>query len=75
MPCVRFPSGLLSFQGEYGPQTELIMAATVMNIIPLIVLFIVMQKQLVSGIPARQASKADPLPLVLIGQVTGNAFL
>jgi multiple sugar transport system permease protein len=44
------PVGLLSFQGEYGQQTELIMAATVMNIIPLIILFIVMQKQLVSGI-------------------------
>ena len=44
------PVGLLSFQGEYGSQTELIMAATVMNIVPLIVLFVVMQKQLVSGI-------------------------
>lgn len=44
------PVGLLSFQGEYGQQTELIMAATVMNIIPLIILFVVMQKQLVSGI-------------------------
>jgi len=44
------PVGLLSFQGEYGPQTELIMAATVMNIVPLIVLFVVMQKQLISGI-------------------------
>jgi multiple sugar transport system permease protein len=44
------PIGLLSFNGEYGPQTELIMAATVMNIVPLIVLFIVMQKQLISGI-------------------------
>jgi len=40
------PVGLLSFQGEYGPQTELIMAATVM----IIVLFVVMQKQLISGI-------------------------
>lgn len=44
------PVGLLSFQGSYGQQTELIMAATVMNVIPLIVLFIVMQKQLISGI-------------------------
>lgn len=44
------PVGLLSFQGEYGPQTELIMAATVMNIVPLIILFVVMQKQLISGI-------------------------
>lgn len=44
------PIGLLSFQGQYGQQTELIMAATVMNVVPLIVLFIVMQKQLISGI-------------------------
>ena len=44
------PIGLLAFQSDYGQQTELIMAATVMNIVPLIVLFIVMQKQLVSGI-------------------------
>jgi multiple sugar transport system permease protein len=44
------PIGLLSFQTDFGQQTELIMAATVMNIVPLIVLFIVMQKQLVAGI-------------------------
>ncbi len=44
------PIGLLSFQGQYGQQTELIMAATVMNVVPLIILFIVMQKQLISGI-------------------------
>ncbi len=44
------PIGLLSFSGQYGPQTELIMAATVMNIVPLIILFITMQKQLVAGI-------------------------
>jgi ABC-type glycerol-3-phosphate transport system permease component len=44
------PIGLLSFQNDYGQQTELIMAATVMNIVPLIILFIVMQRQLVSGI-------------------------
>jgi multiple sugar transport system permease protein len=44
------PIGLLSFQGQYGQQTELIMAATVMNVVPLIILFITMQKQLISGI-------------------------
>jgi len=44
------PIGLLSFQGQYGQQTELIMAATVMNVVPLIILFIAMQKQLISGI-------------------------
>lgn len=44
------PIGLLSFQTDYGQQTELIMAATVMNVVPLIVLFVVMQRQIVSGI-------------------------
>lgn len=44
------PVGLLSFSSQYGQQTELIMAATVMNVVPLIILFIVMQKQLISGI-------------------------
>jgi multiple sugar transport system permease protein len=44
------PVGLLSFNGQYGQQTELLMAATLMSIAPLIVLFIVMQKQLVEGI-------------------------
>ncbi len=44
------PIGLLSFSGQYGQQTELIMAATVMNVVPLIILFITMQKQLISGI-------------------------
>ncbi len=44
------PIGLLSFQGQYGQQTELMMAATVMNVVPMIVLFVTMQRQLVSGI-------------------------
>src|SRR5438034_11443308 len=44
------PIGLLSFSSQYGQQTELIMAATVMNIVPLIILFVAMQKQLVAGI-------------------------
>lgn len=44
------PVGLLSFNGQYGQQTELLMAATLMSIAPLIVLFVVMQKQLVEGI-------------------------
>jgi multiple sugar transport system permease protein len=44
------PVGLLSFQSDYGQQTELLMAATVMNVVPLIILFIFMQKQLISGI-------------------------
>jgi multiple sugar transport system permease protein len=44
------PIGLLTFQVSYSQQTELMMAATVMNIVPLIIFFIVMQKQLVTGI-------------------------
>jgi multiple sugar transport system permease protein len=44
------PVGLLSFQGSYHSQTELLMAATMVCIIPLIIMFIVMQKQLVRGI-------------------------
>ena len=44
------PIGLLSFRSEYGQQTELLMAATVMYIIPLVIFFVVMQKQVVAGI-------------------------
>lgn len=44
------PVGLLSFNGQYGQQTELLMAATLMSVAPLIILFVVMQKQLVAGI-------------------------
>lgn len=44
------PIGMLYFDGLYGRQTNLIMAASVMNIIPLIILFIVTQKFIVKGI-------------------------
>ena len=44
------PIGLLSFSSGYGPVTQLLMAGTVVCIIPLIILFIVMQKQLIRGI-------------------------
>ena len=44
------PVGLLSFLNEYGQQIELLMASTVMYILPLMILFIVMQKQIVAGI-------------------------
>jgi len=42
--------GMLSLDTTYGRQTELIMAATVMNIVPLIVVFVTLQKFLVKGI-------------------------
>jgi len=44
------PIGMLYFDTMYGNQTNLIMAASVMNIFPLIILFLVMQKHLVAGI-------------------------
>ncbi|MBM4037718.1 MAG: carbohydrate ABC transporter permease [Planctomycetes bacterium] len=44
------PIGMLYFDTMYGRQTNLIMAASVMNIIPLIILFIVSQKFIVKGI-------------------------
>lgn len=44
------PIGMLYFDTFYGRQTNLIMAASVMNIIPLIILFVVMQRFIVRGI-------------------------
>jgi len=44
------PIGMLFFDSNYGRQTNLIMAASVMNIIPLIILFICTQRFIVKGI-------------------------
>lgn len=44
------PVGMLRLDSSYGRQTELIMAATVMNIVPLIVIFVMFQKFLVKGL-------------------------
>ena len=44
------PVGMLRLDNSYGRQTELIMAATVMNIIPLIVIFVMFQRFLVKGL-------------------------
>ena len=44
------PIGMLYFDTVYGRQTNLIMAASVMNIVPLIILFVVSQKFIVRGI-------------------------
>jgi ABC-type glycerol-3-phosphate transport system permease component len=44
------PIGMLFFDSSYGRQTNLIMAASVMNIIPLIILFICTQRFIVKGI-------------------------
>lgn len=42
--------GMLALDSSYGRQTELIMAATVMNVGPLILIFVIFQKYLVSGL-------------------------
>lgn len=42
--------GMLALDSSYGRQTELIMAATVMNVVPLIIVFVVFQKNLVKGL-------------------------
>ncbi len=44
------PVGMVYFDSVYGRQTNLIMAASVMNIVPLIILFVILQKYLVRGI-------------------------
>ena len=44
------PIGMMYFDTMYGRQTNLIMAASVMNILPLIILFILSQKSIVKGI-------------------------
>jgi multiple sugar transport system permease protein len=44
------PVGLLALDSTYGRQTELIMAATVMNVVPLIIIFITFQRFLVKGL-------------------------
>ena len=42
--------GLLALDTSYGRQAELMMAATVMNIAPLVIVFVVFQRYLVSGL-------------------------
>jgi len=44
------PVGLLSFDTSQGQQTNLLMAAVAMSVLPMIIVFIFMQKQLVKGI-------------------------
>jgi ABC-type glycerol-3-phosphate transport system permease component len=44
------PIGLLYFDSTYGRETNLLMAASVMSMVPLIVLFIVGQRFFVRGI-------------------------
>ncbi len=44
------PVGMLLLDSTYGRQTEYIMAATVLNVVPLIILFCIFQKFLVKGL-------------------------
>lgn len=44
------PIGMMAFDSSQGQQTNLLMAAVAMSIIPMIIIFICMQKQLVKGI-------------------------
>ncbi len=44
------PIGMLAFDSTQGQQTNLLMAAVAMSVIPMIVVFVVMQKKLVKGI-------------------------
>jgi ABC-type glycerol-3-phosphate transport system permease component len=44
------PIGLLSFSSSAGEQTNLLMAAVTMSVLPMILVFIILQKQLVKGI-------------------------
>ncbi len=44
------PIGLLFFDSTQGQQTNLLMAAIVMTVLPLIIVFVLLQKQLVAGI-------------------------
>ena len=44
------PIGLLYFDSSAGQETNLLMAAVTMSVVPMILVFVVMQKQLVKGI-------------------------
>lgn len=44
------PLGLLSFESMQRQSTHLLMAAVTMSVIPMIILFVILQKQLVKGI-------------------------
>jgi multiple sugar transport system permease protein len=49
-PLRTLPIGMMYFDTIYGRQTNLIMAASVMNVLPLVLLFLAGQKYLVKGI-------------------------
>ncbi len=44
------PVGLMFFDTEHGQATHLLMAAVTMSVVPLIIIFVLLQKQLIRGI-------------------------
>ena len=44
------PVGLLHFDSSYGQATNLLMAAVTMSVVPLIIVFTLLQRHLISGI-------------------------
>ena len=50
MDKYTLPVGLLFFDTEHGQATHLLMAAVTMSVAPLIVLFVLLQRQLIKGI-------------------------
>ena len=47
---LTLPVGLLAFDTEAGQETNVLMAAVAMSVLPLILIFVVLQKQLIAGI-------------------------
>ena len=44
------PIGLLYFDSDYGQETNLVMAAVTMSVVPTLILFVILQRHLVRGI-------------------------
>lgn len=47
---LTLPVGLLAFDSSAGQETNLLMAAVTMSVIPMVVVFVLLQRQLISGI-------------------------
>lgn len=64
------PIGMLSFQASQGQQTHLLMAAVTMSVIPMIVIFVLLQKQPGEGNHARRSEGLRSVP----PDCGGNSF-
>jgi len=59
-PALRtLPLGLLAFQGQYGTEWNLMMAAALMILLPIIALFLIGQRFILSGLTVG-AVKVEP---------------